>query len=82
MKKDLNVDLLYSDTDPLIYKIFTKFLYRNLAEKEELKAFFDSPLYPQKSPQYSTANKKNLLFKDEIRLKVMEEFVGLKPIMY
>ena len=66
MKKDLNVDLLYSDTDPLIYKTFTKFLYRNLAEKEELKSFFDFRLYPQKSPQYSTANKKNLLFKDEI----------------
>ena len=61
MKKDLNVDLLYSDTDPLIYKTFTKFLYRNLADKEELKAFFGVPLYPQKSPLYTTANRKTTL---------------------
>ena len=83
MKKHLNVELLYSDTDSLTYKVFTEDLYKELAENEELKAFFDFSNYPQTSPLYSTANKKKvLLFKDELCSKVMEEFVGLKPKMY
>ena len=83
MKKHLNVELLYIDTDSLTYKVFTEDLYKELAENEELKAFFDFSNYPQTSPLYSTANKRKvLLFKDELSGKVMEEFVGLKPKMY
>ena len=83
MKKHLNVELLYSDKDSLTYKVFTEHLYKELAENEELKAFFNFSNYPQTSPLYSAANKKKvLLFKDELCGKAMEEFVGLKPKMY
>ena len=50
MKKNLNVEFLHSDTDSLIYKVFTEFLFRKLAENEELKAFFDFSTYPPTSP--------------------------------
>ena len=50
MKKHLNVEVLYSDTDSLTYKIFTKDLHKELTEKEEMKSISDSSNYLQTSP--------------------------------
>ena len=83
MKQHLNCELLYSDTDSLLYEIKHQDLYKELAENLDLKKHFDFSNYPVNHPLFDESNKMvTLLFKDELAGKLMEEFVGLKPKMY
>ena len=83
MKKFFDCQLVYSDTDSLLYEIKHPDLYQELVENHELKQNFDFSNYPRNHPLFSDNNKMvTLLFKDEMGGKIMEEFVGLKPKMY
>ena len=83
MKNVFDCQLIYSDTDSLLYEINHVDLYKELAENANLRKNFDFSNYPQNQPLYHNGNKMvTLLFKDEMAGKILEEFVGLKPKMY
>ena len=79
-KPNLEVQLLYSDTDSFIYAVKTEHLY------EYFKFFqpdFDFSNYPSDHPLYSEENKKVVLkMKGEMGGKIVKEFVALKPKFY
>lgn len=76
-----NIQLLYTDTDSLIYEIKTKDIYNDLGKMPG--NHFDFSNYPVNHPLYSTKNKKVPgLFKDESKGQQIIEFVGLRSKMY
>ena len=83
MKPTFDCQLIYSDTDSLLYEIKHEDLYRELESNTDLKKHFDFSNYPKEHALYDESNKMvTLLFKDEMGGKILEEFVGLKPKMY
>ena len=80
MKPNLNLELLYSDTDSFIYAIKTDDVYRDL---EKIKADFDFSNYDVDHFLFDDTNKKVFLkFKDETGRKAIREFIALKPKLY
>ena len=82
MKKHFgeNMRLLYTDTDSLIYEIFSEDVYEEL---KEISQHFDFSNYPKNSCLYSDCHKKIPgYFKDECGGKIVEKFVGLRSKMY
>ena len=80
MKPNLNLELLYSDTDSFIYAIKTDDVYRDL---EKIKADFDFSNYDKDHFLFEDTNKKVVLkFKDETGGKPIREFIALKPKLY
>ena len=80
MKPNLNLELLYSDTDSFIYAIKTDDIYRDL---EKIKAGFDFSIYDEDHFLFEDINKKVVLkFKDETGGKPIREFIALKPKLY
>ena len=80
MKPDLNLELLYSDTDSFIYVVKTNVAYEDLKEMIE---HFDFSNFPKTSPVYIDSNRRKVLNrKDDSAAKIIEEFVGLKPKLY
>lgn len=77
-----NLKLLYTDTDSLIYQIFTDDFYRDI--KVDLERYFDTSDYETNNKfGYSKINKKKIgYFKDECNGKILREFVGLRAKMY
>ena len=72
MKRKYNTNLLFIDTDSLVYETKTNDVYENLYENNLLE-FGD---YPEDSTFFDPVNKK--LFgkiKDEIKGKIIQEFV-------
>ena len=71
--------LLFTDTDSLMYEIDTADVYEDMVEQKDLS---DLSEYKPESPYYFTENKKVIgKFKDEAVGDPVVEFVGLKPKM-
>ena len=82
MEQWFRCELLYSDTDSLVYAVDCDDLYEELA-RAEVNTEFDSSNYPSDNALHNTENHMvTLKFKNELAGVVMEEFCGLKPKMY
>ena len=75
-----NVELIYTDTDSLIIHVETDDIYKDMFEDKDK---YDFSEYPKNHPNYDITNKKVLgTFKDELKSRIITEFIGLKPKMY
>ena len=75
-----NVELIYTDTDSFIIQVETDDIYKDMFEDKNL---YDFSEYPKDHPNYDITNKKVLgTFKDELKSRIITEFIGLKPKMY
>ena len=76
-------ELLFTDTDSLMYEIKTKDFYKDISA--DIKAKFDTSAYP---PDHRSGipvgiNKKVIgMFKDEVEGKQITHFIGLRPKLY
>ena len=78
---ELDLKLLYMDTDSLVYYIKTEDFYKGIAEDVETR--FDTSGYVPGRPLPIEKNKKVIgLMKDELGGKIMKEFISLRPKMY
>ena len=78
-----NLKQHYLDTDSLVYHIKTEDFYEDIAQ--DVNAIFDTSRYSKKDarPLPIGLNKKVIrLMKDELRGKIMTEFVALRPKLY
>ena len=72
--------LLFKDTDSLVYEIETDDVYEDFYEDKNL---FDLSNYPEDSNIFDLVNKTVIgKMKDEVKGKIISEFVGLKSKMY
>ena len=79
-KYNNKVELIYTDTDSLIIHVETDDIYKDMFEDNNL---YDFSEYPKNHPNYNIINKKALgTFKDELKSRIITEFIGLKPKMY
>lgn len=70
-----NLHLLFTDTDSLMYEIFTKDIYEDMMEFHD---YFDTSGYDSKHPLYSSVNKKVVgKMKDELSGKLFFSFMIL-----
>jgi len=75
-----SADLLFTDTDSLVYQIYTDDLYADLAAHRE---HFDFSGYSNTHPLFNEDNKMVMgKMKDESGGEIITEFVGLRPKMY
>ena len=80
IKRKFNANLLFADTESLVYEIKTDDVYEDIYENKKL---FDLGDYPQDSKFFDPANKKVIgKMKDEFKGKIISEFVGLKSKIY
>ena len=76
-------ELLFTDTDSLMYQIYTDDFYKDISHDIETK--FDTSGYPPNHPSgiLTGVNKKVIgMFKDEVAGKQITYFVGLRPKLY
>ena len=76
-------ELLFTDTDSLMYLIQTEDFYQDI--NKDMKRKFDTSDYPEKHPSgiKSGINKKVIgKFKDKVGGKQTTHFVGLRPKLY
>ena len=76
-------ELLFTDTDSLMYQIKTKDFYKDI--DPDVRDKFDTSDYPSVHPSgiITGANKKVIgMFKDEVAGKQITHFVGLRPKLY
>ena len=79
-KKYPEAQLLFTDTDSLVYHIVTEDVYSDFYMDKHL---FDNSDYPKSSKFYFDENKKVIgKFKDEAAGEPIVEFIGLKSKMY
>ena len=79
-KYNNKVELIYTDTDSFIIQVETDNIYNDMLKDKNL---YDFSEYPKDHPNYDMTNKKVLgKFKDEMKSKIITEFIGLKPKMY
>jgi hypothetical protein len=75
-----DADLLFTDTDSLLYHVYTDDLYADLASHRE---HFDFSGYPTDHKLFGDDNKMVVgKMKDEAGGMIITEFVGLRPKMY
>ena len=85
IKRKYDANLLFTDTDSLVYEIKTEDVYENFYKNKNLLDFSD---YPQDSMElhskfFDLVNKKVIgKMKDEFKGKIISEFVGLNSKMY
>jgi hypothetical protein len=83
MKKNYGekISLLYTDTDSLIYSIKTENFFDDL--KNNFLKKFDTSNYPINHTCFSNNHKNEPgFFKDELKSKIMTEFITLRPKLY
>ena len=73
------VNLLFTDIDSLCISVNTDDVYEDM---KELQNELDCSDYPTDHPLHSVKNKALDKFKDEMSVKIIEEYVGLKSKMY
>ena len=76
-------ELLFTDTDSLMYLIPTEDFYQGI--NKNIKRKFDTSNYPEKRPsRIKTGINKRVVgkFKDEAAGKQITHFVGLRPKLY
>ena len=79
-KYGLRAQLLFTDTDSLMYEIATADVYEDMWT---MKEHFDFAEYPKTSRFYDPQNNKVVgKMKDEVKGQPILEFVGLRPKMY
>ena len=80
LKKHFDVELLFTDTDSLVYEINQKMFMKNFLKHKHL---FDFSNYPKDSKLFDKTNKKVVAkMKGESEGKIIDEFAGLKSKMY
>ena len=80
MKKYSHINLCFTDTDSLLYKIETLDIYQYMYEAKD---DYDYSEYPTTHPCCDPVNKKIIgKFKDELNSRTLEEFIGLRPKCY
>ena len=76
-------ELLFTDTDSLMYQIYTDDFYKDISP--DILSKFDTSDYPPDHPSGipTGVNKKVIgMFKDEVAGKQITRFVGLRPKLY
>ena len=76
-------ELLFTDTDSLLYLIHTDDFYKHISK--DIKRKFDTSDYPESHPSgiLTGVNKKVIgMFKDEVAGRQITHFVGLRPKLY
>ena len=80
IKSKFDAELLYTDTDSLVFEIKTEDVYEYFYQDKNLFDFSD---YPFDSKFFDPVNKKVIgKMKDEFKGKNINDFVGLKSKMY
>ena len=82
-KYGAKAQLLFTDTDSLMYQIETEDFYKDI--KEDVETKFDTSDYPANHPSGipTVLNKKVIgMFKDEVAGKQITHFIGLRPKLY
>ena len=80
LQRYAHINLCFTDTDSLLYEVFTDDIYADMAASVDE---YDFSEYPRDHPLYSIDNKKVIgKMKDELNGCCMEEFVGLLPKCY
>ncbi|KAE9542510.1 hypothetical protein AGLY_003371 [Aphis glycines] len=80
-KKTNKINIVYSDTDSLVYEIRTSNFFDDI--KRKLFSYFDTSNYP-KNHYCSSDRRKNQpgYFKDELKSEILLEFITLRPKLY
>ena len=76
-------ELLFTDTDSLMFQIYTDDFYKDISY--DIKSKFDTSDYPPDHPSgiLTGVNKKVIgMFKDEVAGRQITHFVGLRPKLY
>ena len=74
------IQLIYTDTDSLIYEIETNDLSTDLSNLSDVMDFSN---YDKSDPLYSSSNHRKIGYlKDEMGGKPIHEFIGIKPKLY
>ena len=82
-KYGYKAELLFTDTDSLMYQIQTEDFYKDISA--DIKTKFDTSDYPKDHPSgiLTGENKKVIgMFKDEVAGKQITHFIGLRPKLY
>ena len=82
-KYGYKAELLFTDTDSLMYQIQTEDFYKDISG--DIKTKFDTSDYPKDHPSGipTGLNKKVIgMFKDEVAGKQITHFIGLRPKLY
>ena len=80
IKKNFNAELLFTDTDSLVYEIKSENIYEEFFKWKDLLDFSN---YSKDSIFHDDTNKKVIgKIKDEYGGNVIDEFIGLKSKMY
>ena len=80
IQRKFNTNLLFTDTDSLIYEMKIDDVYEDFYENKSLFHFSD---YPQDSTFFDPVNKDVIgKMKDEVKGIIISEFIGLKSKMY
>ena len=81
IKKKFGAELLFTDTDSLIYEIKSENVYEEFFNWKDL--LFDFSNYPKDSKFFDETNKKVIgKMKDEFGGVIVDKFLGLKSKMY